>query len=595
MLDRWIVLATLGAVLLLFARGAWRYDLVALLALLVLCVLGIVPPADAFLGFGHPAVVTVGAVLIISAVMRSAGVVDLMVRVLERVGDAPGVQVTVLTLMVGVASAFMNNVGALAILMPAAVHLARASSRSPSYLLMPLAFGSLLGGLVTLIGTPPNVIIAMARATAAGQPFGMFDFAYVGAGVALAGILLVGLGGWRLVPSRRGDASAEELFEIDRYTSELRVTEKSKVGEKSIREIGQTIDADFLIVGLARGKRRLAMPSLHETLRAGDVLLVEGDAESIKALTDALQLELVGDRELRQELLRSDAIEVAEAIVAPESYIERRSAGQLNLRRRFGVNLLGVARQGARLKQRLRDVRFKAGDVLLLQGDSQALAEAISEFGCLPLARRPLRLGQPRQGVLTLGLFAASLAAVVLGWLPVHISLACCAAAMVLVRLLTLREAYAAIDWPIIVLLGAMIPVGEALESTGGAQWIADGLGSLTQSLPAAVTLGALLVATTLLSNVINNAAAALLMAPIALRVADGLSLSCDGFLMAVALGASSAYLTPIGHQSNTLVLGPGGYRFGDYARLGLPVTLITWGVGLPLILLFWGPRAVGA
>lgn len=590
MVERWIVFGTLVAALALFVRGTWRYDLVALLALLALCLAGIVPPAAAFLGFGHPAVITVAAVLIISAAMRSSGVVDLLSRGLERVGESRSIQVGALALLVALCSSFMNNVGALAILMPAAIQLARGSRRSPSYLLMPLAFGSLLGGLITLIGTPSNVIIATIRADVCGAPFAMFDFAYVGVGVALAGILFISLGGWRLIPDRPGDTSAEELFEIDRYTAELRVTKDSKAGGMTIRQIGQEVDAEASIIGLARGKRRVAMPALYETLAADDVLLVEGDAESIKTLADALGLELVGDKELRQELLKSEAIEVSEAIVTPNSYIERRTVAQLNLRRRFGVNLLGVARHGRRLRQRLRDVRLRVGDILLLQGDGQALQEAVSTLGCLPLARRGLRLGQPRRVLIALGLFVAALASMALGWLPVQIALSGCAAAMVLTKLLTLREAYAAIDWPIIVLLGAMIPVGEALESTGGAQVIASGLLALSRDLPAAATIAMLLIGTTLLSNAINNAAAAVLMAPLAIRIAEGLSITADPLLMAVALGASSAYLTPIGHQSNTLVLGPGGYRFSDYVRLGLPVTLITWCVGLPLILLFWKP-----
>lgn len=590
MVERWIVFGTLVAALALFVRGTWRYDLVALLALLTLCLAGIVPPAAAFLGFGHPAVVTVAAVLIISAALRSSGVVDVLIRGLERVGESRSIQVGALALLVALCSGFMNNVGALAILMPAAIQLARGSRRSPSYLLMPLAFGSLLGGLTTLIGTPSNVIIATIRADVCGAPFAMFDFAYVGVGVALAGILFISLGGWRLIPDRPGDRSAEELFEIDKYTSELRVTKDSKAGGMTIRQIAQEVDAEASIVGLARGKRRVAMPALYETLAADDVLLVEGDAESIKTLADALGLELVGDKELRQELLKSEAIEVSEAIVTPNSYIERRTVAQLNLRRRFGVNLLGVARHGRRLRQRLRDVRLRVGDILLLQGDGQALQEAVSTLGCLPLARRGLRLGQPRRVLIALGLFVAALAAMALGWLLVQIALSSCAAAMVLTKLLTLREAYAAIDWPIIVLLAAMIPVGEALESTGGAQVIATGLLTLSRDLPAAATIAMLLIGTTLLSNAINNAAAAVLMAPLAIRIAEGLSITADPLLMAVALGASSAYLTPIGHQSNTLVLGPGGYRFSDYVRLGLPVTLITWGVGLPLILLFWQP-----
>lgn len=588
--EQVIVFGTLAATLVLFVRGSWRYDLVALLALVTLCVTGIVPSADAFLGFGHPAVVTVAAVLVISAAMGSAGVVDLLGAFLSRLGKRAGLQVFVLTGLVALCSGFMNNVGALAILMPVAVHLARAAGRSPSFLLMPLAFGSLLGGLTTLIGTPPNIIIATFRADAVGEPFAMFDFVWVGAGVALVGVLFVSLLGWRLIPRRQGEASAEELFEIDNYTTELRVVEESKAAGMTIRGTGEAVDADYTIIGLARGKRRISMPSPHEPLSGGDVILVEGDTDAIKSLSESLGLELVGDTELRDELLKSDAIEVMEAIVTPGSYIERRSAGQINLRRRFGVNLLGVARQGHRLKQRLRDVRFRGGDILLLQGDSQALQQALVDLGLLPLPVRALKLGRPRRVLMALALFAAALVATTVGWLPVQIALTCCAAAMVLTKLLTMREAYRAVDWSIVVLLGAMIPVGEAMESTGGARLIADALRALAGSLHAAVAIGALLVVTTLLSNVINNAAAAVLMAPIALRLAEAMAASADPFLMAVGLGASAAFLTPIGHQSNTLVMGPGGYRFGDYFRLGLPVTLITWGVALPLILLCWPP-----
>ncbi len=585
-----IVFGTLVLALLFFAHGRWRYDLVALMALLTLCVAGIVPADRAFLGFGHPAVVTVAAVLVISAGMRTAGVVDVLGNVLARIGKREMVQVVVLTALVALCSGFMNNVGALAILMPVAIHMARSAGRSPSYLLMPLAFGSLLGGLTTLIGTPPNIIIAAVRADAGHAPFGMFDFAWVGAGAALVGVLFIGLIGWRLIPLRQGGSSVEALFEIDKYTAELRVADKSKAAELTIRQVGQAVDADCAIIGLARGKRRISMPHSNQHLTTGDIILVEGDAESIKSLADEMELELVGDDELRQELLKSDAVEVMEAIVKPESLAERRSAGRLNLRRRFGVNLLGVARQGQRLKQRLRDVSFRAGDILLLQGDSQALGQAVADLGLLPLAVRGLQIGRRPRVWLALGLFAVALAFTTAGWLSVQIALALCATAMVLFKLLTLREAYQSVDWSVIVLLGAMIPVGEAMESTGGAQLVAGGLHRLAGDPPISFGIGALLVVTSLLSNVINNAAAAVLMAPIAMGVATAMSASADPFLMAVAFGASSAFLTPIGHQSNTLVMGPGGYHFSDYFRLGLPVSLITWIAGLPLILLCWPP-----
>lgn len=589
-LEQGIVFAVLAGSLVLFVRGTWRYDLVAMLALLILAVAGIVPADEAFSGFGHPAVVTVAAVLAISAALRSAGVVDVLGSLLTGIGKSPGVQVLVLTGLVSICSGFMNNVGALAIFMPAAMYVARSSGRSPSYLLMPLAFGSLLGGLTTLIGTPPNVIIATFRAGVSGEPFGMFDFAWVGVGAALAGVLFIGLVGWRLLPDRSGGVSLEELFEIDKYTTELRVVAKSKAVDMTIRKVGEAVDADYAIIGLARGPRRISMPSANQALSGGDTLLVEGDAESIKALCDGLGFELVGDRKLRDELMKSDSVEVMEAIVKPDSLAEGRSAGELNLRRRFGINVLGVARHGHRLSKRLRDVQFNAGDILLLQGDGQVLQHAMSQLGLLPLAMRGLTLGRPRRILLAIGLFAGALALTAFGLLSVQVALVACVAAIVLLKMLTLREMYQAVDWSIVVLLGAMIPVGRALETSGGARLIADALRTVAGDLPPAVGIAALLIVTALLSDLINNAAAAVLMAPIAIRLAEGISASADPFLMAVAFGASSAFNTPFGHQSNTLVLGPGGYRFADYMRLGIPVSLITWGVGLPLILFFWPP-----
>jgi di/tricarboxylate transporter len=586
--DQLIVFATLAVTLVLFGVGPWRYDLVALLALLVLCLVGIVPAAEAFTGFGHPAVVTVAAVLVISAALRSAGVVDVLGAWMARAGERPAVQVIVLTTLVAVCSGFMNNIGALAILMPVAIQLARSQGRSPSYLLMPLAFGSLLGGMTTLIGTPPNIIIASFRAETIGEAYGMFSFGPVGAGLTVVGVLFVGLAGWRLIPQRKGQASAADLFEIDKYTAELRLAENSKANEMTIRELGGAVDADYTIIGLAQGKRRIVMPAGGHQLKRGDVLLIEGDAETIKLISDELGLELVGDQQLRDELMKSEAVEIMEAIVKPDSRAAGLSAGKLDLRRRFGVNLLGVARQGHRVSQRLRDLRFRGGDILLLQGDSAALQQTLTALGLLPLAVRGLQIGRPRRLLLTSGLFAAAIVATTAGWLPVQIALSACAVAMVLSRLLTVREMYEAVDWSVIVLLGAMIPVGVAMETTGGAAVIAQGLQSLAGGLPPSVSIGAVLVVTTLLSNVLNNAACAVLMAPIALRLAEGLSASPDPFLMAVAVGASCAFLTPIGHQSNTLVMGPGGYRFGDYLYLGLPLTVITWAVGLPLILSCW-------
>ena len=582
------VFGVLALALVLFMLGRWRYDVVALLALLVVTVSGIVPAERAFAGFGHPAVVTVAAILVVSQGLRNAGAVDVIARWVGRIGGGPTVQLAALCGLAALASGFMNNVGALALFMPVAIHSARRSGVSPSRLLMPLAFASLLGGMTTLIGTPPNIIIAAFRTQTGAAPFRMFEFTPVGLGVALAGLAFMTLIGWRLIPRRKGQASAAELFAVEEYVSEVRIREAAPVAGKRLRALKELAENRVAVVGLVRGTRRKPSPAHQTVLRAGDVLIVKAAPEDLEALVGAAGLELVGSAPLEEADLESDAVTLTESVVMPDARLEGQSAAGLRLRQRYGVNLLAVARQGARLSARLDHIRLKAGDVVLLQGPSEALPDVLAALGCLPLAERGLRLGRPRRIVLAVSVFGAALVAAALGLLPVQLAFAAAAVAMVLAGLISLRQVYESVDWPIIVLLGAMIPVGEALETTGGAQRIADGLLGLSGQMPPAATLAVVLVGTMFLSDLVNNAAAVVLIAPIALSIAGGLGVSADPFLMAVAIGASSAFLTPIGHQSNTLVMGPGGYRFGDYWRVGLPLEALIVVVALPLILWLW-------
>lgn len=588
-MDQLFVIAVLGVALVLFVWGRWRYDVVALGALLALVVPGIVDPAEAFLGFGHPAVVTVAAVLVISRGLERAGVVELVSRGMARVGGRLVLQVSALTLLVALFSAFMNNVGALALFLPVAIRMAREHDRPASLLLMPLAFGSLLGGLTTLVGTPPNIIIATIRARETGRAFGMFDFTPVGAGVALAGILLICLVGWRWLPRRKGEASRDELFEVDDYLSEVRVPEGSRWVGRSVSGLGEALSGRIVVVGIARGDREITAPSGQQALRGEDVLLVEAEPEDLRELVDRHGLEPAGTRELKDRLLTSgDEVQVVEAVVQPDSRLAGSTARELELRAGHGVNLLGVARQGRRVAGRVADTVFRPGDVLLLQGAPDAVQKTLSSLGGLPLAERGLEIGGRRRVAAAAAIFAAGIALTVAGVLPVQVALTAAALVMVTTGLLPLRDAYEAVDWPVIVLLGAMLPVGEALETTGAAGSMAGLLLEAGARLPPEASVAGVLVAATLLSNVINNAAAAVVMAPIGLAVARGLAVSPDPFLMAVAVGASCAFLTPIGHQSNTLVMGPGGYRFGDYLYLGLPVTLVVLAAAVPLILVVW-------
>jgi len=610
--EQLIVFGVLAATLVLFVWNRWRYDLVALAALLACALTGVVPAEEVFAGLGHPAVISVAAVLVLSRGLLNAGVVDSVARRLMQVGERPWAQVAALTGIVALSSGFMNNVGALALFMPVAIWMSRQSGRSPSYLLMPLAFGSLLGGTLTLIGTPPNLIIAGYRAEAGEAPFGMFAFLPVGAAVTVAGVLFIALLGWRLVPRRQEQEGNGDLFEISAYLTEVRVPEGCKYAGRTLHAlIGAVQDeADVQVIALIRGDERQRMPSTYEVLREGDILLVEADSDSLKALLDVTGVELAADVEeqenkahdeqeaaeqaVEQEKAEKDhksrhgELTLAEAIVSPGSMLVGTSASGLDLRERHGVNVLAVARQGQRLRQRLGEIRFAAGDILLLQAREDALQSSLNSLGCLPLASRGLSITTPRNVMLASAIFAITLASIAFGLLPAATALVTGALVMILVGLIPLGRIYESIDMPVIVLVAAMLPVGQALETTGGSQLIADALLELGQSLPAAATLALLMVAVMLISNVVNNAAAAVLAAPVAISLARGMDASVDPFLMAVAIGASCAFLTPIGHQSNTLVMAPGGYRFGDYWRLGLPLSILVVLCAVPAILWIW-------
>lgn len=579
-----VLLATLG----MFVWGRWRYDVAALLALLVLVLAGQIAPAQAFSGFGHPAVITVAAVLVVSRGLRNSGLVDLLASLVFKVGDSPTAQVAALTLVCAVCSAFMNNVGALALLMPVGIQLARRSERSPSFLLMPLAFGSLLGGLTTMIGTPPNIIIGTFRRDVAGEPFRMFDFSPVGVPLAVAGVLFLALVGWRLIPERKGRASREEMFHIKDYLTEARVPEDSPSVGKSLRDVERTAEGEVTILGVVRGKKRYLALSPMEVLRAEDILMLQGESKVLRSVVNAAKLELVGNEPIGEDKLGSEAVSLVEAVVGTDSAVAGRTAAGMNLRWRHGVNLLAVARQGERVRQRLDRIRFQAGDVLLLQGSEDALQESLAELGLLPLAERGLQLDKPKRVVFSLLLFGGAVALGALNILAIEIAFVSAAMAMVLLNLIQLRDVYQAVDWPVIVLLAAMIPVGGAMETSGGAALIAEQLLRLGDSFPLLLSLAVIMVATMFLSDIINNAAAAILMAPIGVGLAAGLGASPDPFLIGIAVAASAAFLTPIGHQSNTLVFGPGGYKFGDFWRVGLPLEAIILALALVLIPRAW-------
>jgi len=587
-MEHQIVFGTLILVLFLFAWGPLRHDAVALIALFILVIAGAITPQAAFEGFGHPAVITVAAVLVIGKALEFSGLIDLLGKWVMKVGQGLLLQIITLSVLVAVASAFMNNVGALAIIMPVAIAMARKSGHPPSYILMPIAFASLLGGMTTLIGTPPNIIIATFRADEVGEAFGMFAFTPVGAGLAFAGILFVSFLGWRLLPRRAAKKSESDRFDIEEYISEIQVTRNAKVKDKPVKELENLTDAEVQLLGLIRDGKRIHAPGPNSIIKYNDIIIIESDADDLKIFLDETKTKLVGDKKFRKDAEGSKNIQITEAIVMADSPIVGQSAASLRMRSRFGVNLLAVARKDQRLRKRLDHVVFRTGDVLLLQGREHMLDDATTTIGCLPLAHRGLKIGYKRKVPMALGIFAASIALVVTGLLPVQVAFSMAALTMVLGRILPVKDVYHSIDWPVIVLLAAMIPVGGALETSGGAEMIAAQILGLGGNIPPWGLLAIILVVTMFLSDIINNAATVVLMAPIAISVAHGTGHSIDPFLMAVAVGGSCAFLTPIGHQSNTLVMGPGGYKFTDYWRMGLPLEVIITIIGVPLIMMVW-------
>jgi di/tricarboxylate transporter len=585
--DQIILFALFGAVFALLLWGRWRYDLVAFTALLAGVVLGVVPYAEAFAGFGHPATIIVALVLVVSAGLVRSGAVMLITRTLIDAGRPLGRHIAVMGGVGAALSGFMNNVAALALLMPVDIETARKAGRNPGLTLMPLSFATILGGMVTLIGTPPNIIIAQIRGDTLGQPFAMFDFAPVGAVAAIAGLAFVALIGWRLIPQPADDPGAgAALADIAPYVAELTVPEGSdRIGQR-VAELEPAAEAaDVTILGVLRGGKRLFGMARSTVLRAGDVLMIEATPEALEALRVEQGLAFA---ETGSRAPAGGGLALIEAVVPEGARIAGRSARAIGLGWRQNALLLGISRQGRTLRSQLRRTRVRAGDILLLllpEGDE---ARVMGWLGVLPLDRPGVSVTADGKTWAAIGLFAAAVAAASLGAVALPVALGLVVVTYVLSGILPLREVYDHIEWPVVVLLGSMIPLGAALDAAGGTALIAGALSGLAQGWPAWAVLVLLMAVTMTLSDVLNNTATAIVAAPVAIAMAETLDASPDPFLMAVAVAASAAFLTPIGHKNNTLVLGPGGYRFGDYWRMGLPLELLIVAVSVPAILVFW-------
>ncbi|UOA14103.1 MULTISPECIES: SLC13 family permease [Sulfitobacter] len=585
--DQIILFTLFGAVFGLLLWGRFRYDIVAFAALMAGVVLGVVPTKNAFDGFGHPATLIVALVLVVSAGLVRSGAVMLITRTLVDSSRSLGAHISIMGAVGGVLSAFMNNVAALALLMPVDIQTARKAGRAPGLSLMPLSFATILGGMATLIGTPPNIIIASIRQESLGAPFKMFDFAPVGGLAAIAGLIFVALIGWRLIPARE-DAMIE-AEDIAEYIAELTVPEGNKQIGKRLAELQEEAHkADVAILGLMRDGKRRYGTARNAVLQGGDALVLEATPDALDEFRSTLNLALADSD--REDLLLADGdgVEIVEVVVTEASRLNGRTAQAVGLSWRQRTVLLGLSRQGRKITSQLRTTELKPGDILLLLVPRDTVAHVTDWLGVLPLADRGLAVTQDSKTWLAIGMFAGAVAAASFGLIYLPIALGIVVVGYVLAKIVPLSELYTHIEWPVIVLLGSMIPLGAALETSGGTELIAGALVGLTEGLPAWVVLTVLMVVTMSLSDVLNNTATTIVAAPVGIQMAQSLGVSPDPFLMAVAVAASSAFLTPIGHKNNTLILGPGGYSFGDYWRMGLPLEIIVVAVSIPAILVFW-------
>jgi di/tricarboxylate transporter len=586
-LDQALAFGIIAVTIVLFIWGRLSYELVALSALLAGVVTGIIPADKAFEGFADDVVVIVAAALLVSAAVSRSGAVETAMRPVLPYLRSARTQVPALVAAVMVSSIFTKNIGALAIFMPVALQLARRTGSSPSSLLMPMAFASLTGGLITMIGTSPNILVSRVREEVTGQPFGMFDYTPVGLGICAFALAFLAFG-WRLLPhGRKSAASMDAAFTMEDYTAEARVPPDSPQIGRTVAELEALGEGRVTVATIIRERFRRYAPTPQWTLQAEDVLLLEGEPEDLERILARARLRLAGERDSGANG-PAEEVSVIEGVVTGDSSLIGRTIAQSALRERFGVSLLAVSRSGQRISQRLKAVRFRAGDVLILKGAGNDLPETLGTLGVLPLTERDIALGRRRRSYVPVAVLAVAMAAVAFHLAPVGIVFFAASVVLLLLRSLSMREAYDAIEWPVLILLGALIPVSEAIRTTGGSDLIAGWLSGMVQALPPTGALALMMVFAMAVTPFLNNAATVLMLGPIAASLAQRLGLNPDPFLMAVAIGAACDFLTPIGHQCNTLVMGPGGYRFGDYWRLGLPLSIVVILVGIPLIAVVW-------
>ena len=587
MTDQTILAGMLIILMGLLIWGKWRYDAVTLLCLAALVLLGIVPANDAFSGFGHPAVVTVALVLLISKGLQEAGMVSLAGNLFSRLTLGENQFLIMIMVIAALLSSFMNNIGAMALLLPITLSVCQKMAWNPSKFLMPLAFASILGGMNTVIGTPPNIIIAQYRQEYTGVSFNFFDYSLVGLAVSVLGILFISIIGYRLVKVRENTTEITRLIDLKNYLFEVTVREDSKAIGLRLSEIKKIAGPETEILGLVNETGAVSSVSMATKIQAGQILVIKTSPDDISSIQEALGFEIADNLNTIQE---SDLDEMEVMVTAGSRLIGRKHEFLKRLASE-DLALLGLWRQGAKFRTRLAREAFKVGDVLLLgvrTKDDEGVKQKIKHLGLMPLMERELQTIPSRSRLLkSLVFFSLAIGLTAFNVVDIVVAFLLCVIAFISIKVLN-GNLYRNIEWPVVVMLAAMIPVGQALETSGISLNIANFISTTTQGMDMPWLILMVLVITMFVSDIVNNAATAVIMAPIAANLAIQAGHPVDPFLMAVAVGASCAFLSPIGHQCNTLVMAPGNYKFGDYWRLGLPLECVIVAISIPMILFVW-------
>ncbi len=585
--DQVLLSATLIALLGLFIWGKVRYDALAIGALFVLVVLEIIPANDAFAGFAHPAVITVALVLIISQGLKNSGLTGLVGKLIGTRTFTEFQFLVCLLFIAAILSSFINNIGALAILLPITLNICQKMEWHASKFLMPLAFACILGGMNTAIGTPPNIIISEYKATISSSGFNFFDFSYVGIVITLLSILFIALLGNKFILLRNTGSKTEHLINLKGYLFEVCVNDGSSAIGMTLYKFKKQAGEDTEILGIVSESGSVKKVQNNMQIKSGQILVIKTPPDDIGNILDVFGFSI--PKELHS--FDEDDLEEIEVMITPGSRLIGRKY-DFFLKLAFEeLNLLGLWRKGSKYRTRLTRETFKSGDVLLLgvrDLDEEDVSNKIKHLGLMPLRQRELQTIPSRSRLLKgLIFFSLSIFLVSFNYLSAAAAFLLCVLGFARIKIID-SNFYREIDWPIIVMLAAMIPIGTALQTTGLSDVIAISISEYASNVSLFWILFIILIVTMATTDIINNAATAVIMAPISTGIALELGYAIEPFLMVVAVGASCAFLTPIGHQCNTVVMGPGNYKFTDYWRLGLPMDILIILVSIPMILFVW-------